>query len=91
MSAVFVYNYTSDRLYAFGQDHVGDEYLEALNTLDLVLKTKFNKLSVELAAKNLFDAEYKRVVKNRIEENQDHVIRQYKKGILYSASVKYRF
>ena len=91
ISAVAVYNYTSDRLYAFGQDNVGDEYFLALNTLDFIVKTKFKKLGIDLSAKNLLDTEYTRVARNRIKEDKDHIIRQYKKGISFSISLKYKF
>jgi len=91
ISAMVIYNYTSDRLYAIGQSGRGNEYEKAINTLDLVLKTTVGKIGIDISAKNLLNAEYVRVQKNRVEENADHIIRQYKKGINYSMSIKYNF
>lgn len=90
-STNLVYNYVSKKLFAFGQDDVGDEYEAAMHTLDFIVKTKFKKLGIDLKVKNLLDAEYQRFVENRIEENADHVIRQYKQGISLSLTAKYRF
>lgn len=89
-AVVGVYNYTSDRLYAIGQTSRGDEYDKARNTLDLVLKSTFGKFEFDLKAKNLLNAEFKRVQENRVEEVADYDIRKYKKGIGYSFSVKYK-
>ncbi len=91
LSAVVVYNYTSDRLYAIGQTQRGNEYERAINTLDFVLKSKFGEIGVDFIAKNMLNAEYVREQENRVEENTNHVINKYKKGVSYSLSLKYKF
>lgn len=91
ISAILVYNYTSDRLYAIGQSERGSEYDKATNTLDFIVKSTFGKVGIDLSAKNLLNAKYERIQKNRVEENGNHVIRQYKRGISYSISIKYNF
>lgn len=91
LSAVVVYNYTSDRLYAIGQTQRGNEYERAMNTLDFVVKSKFGKIGIDLTAKNLLNAQYVREQENRVEENANHIIKKYKKGVSYSLSLKYNF
>lgn len=91
VSGSVVYNYTDERLFAFGVDNSGNEYIQAINTLDIILKTEFNKIGVDFSAKNILNAEYVRVVKNRVRENVDHEVRRYKKGVNYSVSFKYNF
>lgn len=90
-SAVAVYNYTSDRLYAIGQSGRGNEYDQAINTLDFILKSKFGKVEFGFSAKNILNADYVRVLKNTVEENADHIIKEYKKGVSVSFSANYVF
>lgn len=91
VSAVVVYNYTSDRLYAIGQTQRGNEYERAISTLDFVLKSKFGNTGIEFKAKNILNPEYVREQENRVEENTDHIISKYQRGINLSLSLVHKF
>ncbi len=88
ISAATVYNYTSDRLYSIGHSNMGNQIDQAVNTLDLVIKTKFNRFGIDVSAKNVLNPEIKRVQEN---SDADYVVRQFKRGSTFSVSLKYNF
>ncbi|WP_439181754.1 TonB-dependent receptor domain-containing protein [Carboxylicivirga taeanensis] len=88
IKAALVYNYTSDRLYSIGHSNMGNQVDQAINTFDFVLKTKCNRLGIDVSAKNLLNPNIKRVQQN---SDKDYLVRQYKIGTTYSISLKYNF
>lgn len=88
ITSAVVYNYTSDRLYSIGHTNMGDQVDQAISTLDLIVKTQFNKIGVDVSAKNILNPNYQRVQENT---DQDYIVRQYKKGANFSISLKYNF
>jgi len=87
--ATLVYNYNSDRLYSIGTEEKGNLVDKGFGSLDFVFKTKFNKnFTLGLNAKNLTDPTIKRMQENKTE---DILVRSYKLGRFFSASLKYTF
>lgn len=88
INAAAIYNYTSERLYSIGHSNMGDQIDQAVNTLDFVLKTKFNQFGIDFTARNLMNPHIERIQENA---DGDHLVRQYKLGTTYSISLKYNF
>ncbi|WP_430810568.1 MULTISPECIES: TonB-dependent receptor domain-containing protein [unclassified Carboxylicivirga] len=88
ISIAGVYNYTSERLYSIGHSNMGDQIDQAVNTVDFIVKTKFNKFGIDFSAKNILNPYFERIQKNM---DDDHLVRQYKRGATFSLSLKYNF
>lgn len=88
ITTALVYNYVSDRLYAIGHSSLGNKYDKAITTLDFIIKTKFNHLEIGLSAKNILNADYERIQKNK---KKTHIVSAYKRGTKIAISVSYKF
>ena len=88
VSSALVYNYISDRLYAIGHSSLGNQIDQAMNTVDIVLKTKFNKLGVDFAAKNILNENIDRIQENT---KKDELVRSYKRGVTLTLTLSYKF
>src|SRR5690606_35991379 len=87
--ATLAYNYNSDRLYALGKEAKGNLIDKGFGMLDFIFKTKFNEnLGMGLSAKNLLNPSIDRVQQNL---DQDHLVRSYKLGSVFSISLNYNF
>lgn len=87
-STTFVYGYTSDRLYLIGYAGLGKQVDRSFNELDLIVKSKFDKLGVSFSAKNLLNPNFDRVQENT---TATHLVSRYSKGIQLSLGLSYTF
>jgi hypothetical protein len=81
------YSYFSDRLYAIGTNQRGNLIDKSFGTLDLILKSEFDNLSVGINIKNLLDPAIETYQANF---NRDITVMSYKKGMGMSLSVSYK-
>ena len=89
MDFVVSYSYISDNVYALGYESIGNLVDKSINSLDAVAKFKFgNGIGVSFSGKNLLNPTYKRVQQN---QNQEHTVKEFKKGINLGAGVSYEF
>ena len=89
LDVVISYSHISDNIYAFGYQSKGNIVDKAINTLDAVVKMKFeNGLGISLNGRNLINPDFKRVQENA---NGDFLVRNYKKGINYGIGFSYEF
>ncbi|HAM98396.1 MAG TPA: hypothetical protein DCQ26_07270 [Marinilabiliales bacterium] len=94
ISASFVYNYYSKRLFAVGVSGRGDIYENAFHTLDFVAKSNINeKWEIGFKARNLFDQNIE-FIQEYFDANNikgEKSIEKYNKGQSLSMSVTYNF
>lgn len=83
-----VYGYVSDRLYLIGTNTFGNQVDKPLHTLDFVVKSKFNKLGIDISMKNILNPDIERMQENI---SKDFLVRSYQKGLKFSVSVNYTF
>lgn len=89
LMATLAYNYSSDKIYALGNEQKGNLVDKGFGMLDLIVKMKFNdKLSAGISAKNLLNPSIDRVQENL---DSDILVRSFKLGSQLSASLKYQF
>jgi outer membrane receptor protein involved in Fe transport len=81
------YSYFSDRLYAIGTNQRGNLIDKSFGTLDLILKSEFENLSVGINIKNLLDPAIETYQANF---NRDITVMSYNKGMGMSLSVSYK-
>lgn len=87
--ATLAYNYNSDRIYALGNEQKGNLVDKGFGMLDFIFKTTFNEnFGMGLSAKNLLNPSIDRVQQNL---DQDHLVRSYKLGSVFSISLNYNF
>ena len=92
LQTTLAYNYFSDQLNTIGTLKKGNVIDKSFNTLDLIVKSKFNKLNISLAAKNLLNPSIRRV--QEVYETagiSEVTLNEYKRGINVSISVGYTF
>tara|TARA_B110000027_G_scaffold14219_1_gene13902 strand:- start:1464 stop:4232 length:2769 start_codon:yes stop_codon:yes gene_type:complete len=92
LQATVAYNYFSDQLNTIGTLKKGNVIDKSFNTLDLIVKSKLNKLNISLSAKNLLNPSIKRV--QEVYETpgiSEVTLSEFKSGINISLSVGYRF
>ncbi|MDD3875587.1 MAG: carboxypeptidase-like regulatory domain-containing protein [Bacteroidales bacterium] len=88
LMATVSYSYFSDRIYAIGTNNRGNIIERPFNSLDLILKSEFKKLSLSLSFKNLLNPPVERYQAN---ENSDALVISYKKGIFVGFGISYKF
>jgi hypothetical protein len=86
--ATISYSYFSDRIYAIGTNNRGNIIEEPFHSLDLIVKAKFDRLSVGLTFKNLLNPAIERYQANK---DSDVLVISYKKGIFSGLKIGYRF
>ncbi|MCK3686408.1 TonB-dependent receptor [Maribellus sp. YY47] len=87
----FVFNYSSDKVYTLGTNGFENIIEKGIPTLDLVVGGKFgSNWGFSLKAQNLLDPEY---VLEREPSTGGEAIKlsSYKKGVVFSAGLKYTF
>ena len=92
LQTTLAYNYFSDQLNTIGTLKKGNVIDKSFNTLDLIVKSKFNKLNISLAAKNLLNPSIRRV--QEVYETpgiSEVTLNEYKRGVNISLSVGYKF
>ena len=92
LQATVAYNYFSDQLNTIGTLKKGNVIDKSFNTLDLIVKSKLNKLNISLSAKNLLNPSIKRV--QEVYETpgiSEVTLSEFKRGVNISLSVGYRF
>ena len=89
MDFVLSYSHISDNVYALGFESRGNLVDKAINSLDAIAKFKLkNGIGFSFSGKNLLDPTYKRVQEN---QNNQLVVKEFKKGINLGAGVSYEF
>jgi hypothetical protein len=92
LQTTLAYNYFSDQLNTIGTLKKGNVIDKSFNTLDLIVKSKFNKLNISLAAKNLLNPSIRRVQEVYETPSISEVtLNEYKRGVNISVSVGYKF
>ena len=92
LQATVAYNYFSDQLNTIGTLKKGNVIDKSFNTLDLIIKSKLNKLNISLSAKNLLNPSIKRVQEVYETPGLSEVtLSEFKRGVNISLSVGYRF
>ena len=92
LQTTLAYNYFSDQLNTIGTLKKGNVIDKSFNTLDLIVKSKFNKLNISLAAKNLLNPSIRRVQEVYETPSISEVtLNKYKRGVNISVSVGYKF
>lgn len=91
ITSSLVFNYSSDKVYTLGTNGFEDIMEKAVPTLDLVIGGKFgDHWGFSLKGKNLLDPEY---VLEREPSTGGEALKlsSYKKGLIFSAGLKYTF
>src|SRR5690554_5729991 len=89
LMATLAYAHYSDRLYALGVEQKGNLVDKGMGTLDLILKSKWNKsIGLDFSARNILNPEFKRVQQNATGAI-DAI--NYKRGIFLSLGATYTF
>ncbi|PZX18168.1 TonB-dependent receptor [Breznakibacter xylanolyticus] len=83
-----VYGYVSESLALIGYSGLGNQVDQSLQTLDLIIKSSFNKLDLSLAAKNLLNPDVEKIQEN---STQNFLVKSGSKGIKLSLSLSYTF
>ncbi len=90
MTASAVLNYFSDRIYSIGVQQKGNIVETGIPTLDFVVRTELGKhLGLNFAAKNVLDPNLELTQKD-VNGNKI-VINNFKKGIVLSLGINYKF
>ncbi len=86
--ATVAYSYFSDKIYSLGIEQKGNLVDRGVGTLDVIVRTKFNRrVGLDLVARNLLDPEYRRVQENA----SGHVpVLTYRKGQFFSLGLSYQ-
>ncbi|RYJ43235.1 TonB-dependent receptor [Flavobacterium beibuense] len=86
LTATLTYNYFSDRVYAIGTNTKGNIVDKAVGTLDFIVKSDLSKkFSIGLSVRNILDPTVE-----RIQEDQDVIVAQYKKGMVFKVGLTYK-
>lgn len=86
LMATVTYNYFSDRLYAIGTNTKGNIVDKAVGTLDFIVKSDINKnFNINFSIRNILDPTVE-----RIQEDQNVVVAQYKKGMVFKLGLTYK-
>ncbi|MFD2600103.1 TonB-dependent receptor domain-containing protein [Sphingobacterium corticis] len=92
--ATVVYNYFSDRLYAFGNEGRGNQIDQGVGTLDFILKYKINnRLGIDANILNVTNPNFNRIQENKSSEGEvlaPSTLFNYKRGVRFSIGVRYR-
>ncbi len=92
LQTTLAYNYFSDQLNTIGTLKKGNVIDKSFNTLDLIVKSKLNKLSISLSAKNLLNPSIRRVQEVYNTPGISEVtLNEFKRGVNINLSVGYRF
>ncbi|MEN8138528.1 MAG: TonB-dependent receptor [Bacteroidota bacterium] len=83
-----IYNYISDRIYSLGHTSMGNQVDKAVNTVDFVVKTGFDKVGVSFKAQNLLNPSIDRV---QVNETSNVLVNSYKRGRKINISITYKF
>ena len=86
------YNYFSDQLNTIGTLKKGNVIDKSFHTLDLIVKSKFNKLNISVSAKNLLNPSIRRI--QEVYETpgiSEVTLNEFKRGININLSVGYKF
>jgi outer membrane receptor protein involved in Fe transport len=90
ITASAVLNYFSDRIYSIGVQQKGNIVETGISTLDFVLRSELgNHLGLNFAAKNVLDPNLELTQKD-VNGNKI-VINNFKKGIIFSLGINYKF
>lgn len=87
-STSLVYGYVSESLSLIGYSSLGNQVDQSLQTLDLIIKSSFNKLAISCSAKNLLNPDVERMQENT---TQNFLIKSSSKGIKLSLGLTYTF
>ncbi|MFO7873161.1 MAG: carboxypeptidase-like regulatory domain-containing protein [Bacteroidales bacterium] len=82
------YGYFSDRIYAIGTNQRGNMIDKAFGSLDLIIKSEFNNLSLGVSLKNILNPKIETYQAN---SDRDITIMSYKKGMGINLSMSYKF
>ncbi|KGO79900.1 TonB-dependent receptor [Flavobacterium beibuense F44-8] len=86
LMATLTYNYFSDRLYAIGTNTKGNIVDKAVGTLDFIVKSNINKkLNIGFSVRNILNPTVE-----RIQEDQNVLVAQYKKGMVFKLGLTYK-
>lgn len=86
--ATISYSYFSDRIYAIGTNNRGNIIEKPFHSLDLIIKTSFDKIELGFTAKNILNPAIERYQAN---SNGDALVISYKKGIIAGLKISYTF
>ena len=83
-------NYYADRIYALGSGQLGNIIEKGIPTLDFVWKNQFGEhLEIDLSVKNLLNPTFE--LNRNITNNQQIILQDYKRGIDFGMTMKYKF
>ncbi len=87
-----LYNVFDDRLDSVGANGNPNAIEKGAGILDLVYEQTFGEnLSVKASVKNILDTRFKVVLENPLLGNREELVRSYREGVSYSASLDYKF
>jgi outer membrane receptor protein involved in Fe transport len=87
-----LYNVFGDRLNTVGANGNPNTIEKGAGVLDFVYEQKFGEnLSVKASVKNILDTRFKVVQENPLLGNREELVRSYREGVSYSASLDYKF
>jgi hypothetical protein len=87
LTGTIAFSYFSDRIYAIGTNKRGNIIEQPFGSLDVVIKSSFDRLSLGLGFKNLLNPSIERYQANL---DRDVLVISYKKGVLASFNMSYR-
>lgn len=91
-SVGLLYNVFGDRLDSVGANGNPNTIEKGAGILDFVYEQKFGEnLSVKASVKNILDTRFKVVQENPLLGNREELVRSYREGLSYSASLDYKF
>jgi outer membrane receptor protein involved in Fe transport len=91
-SVGLLYNVFGDRLDSVGANGAPSTIEKGAGVLDFVYEQKFGEnLSVKGSVKNILDTRFKVVQENPLLNNREELVRSYREGVSYSASLDYKF
>ncbi len=83
-------NYYSDRIFALGSGQLGNIIEKGIPTLDFIWKNEFGEhFEINLSAKNILNPTFE--LNRNIVNNQQIILQDYKRGIDFGLSMKYKF
>ena len=91
-SVGLLYNVFGDRLDSVGANGTPNTIEKGAGVLDFVYEQKFGEnLNVKASVKNILDTRFKVVQENPLLNNREELVRSYREGVSYSASLEYKF
>ena len=83
-------NYYADRIFALGSGQLGNIIEKGIATLDFVWKNQLGEhLEIDLSAKNLLNPTFE--LNRNIANNQQMILQDYKRGVDFGITMKYKF